>query len=219
MRLMAAWVTPSRRASSAWVSSAACRRAASPMALGAVGFGHLGADPGDAVGDVGPLGELADAIVAADELDFLSHENFPSGAATAGCLTYGHGRAAPTACSGLTGALATLSTHSRHNSALMAVVVYPVFPLGCRGDGVVDEDGGDGGGGGEGVGVEDPGAGRGAIEEQRQLVAELFGVGGAGFACGFGEPRGGRRRRPARSSPTPSAGTGCQGRRLAGATS
>ena len=60
----------------------------------------------------------------------------------------------------------------------------------CRGDGVVDEDGGDGGGGGEGVGVEDPSAGRGAIEKQRQLFAELFGVGGAGFACGFGEPRG-----------------------------
>src|SRR6202050_3532525 len=65
-----------------------------------------------------------------------------------------------------------------------------VTPPGCRGDGVVDQDDGDGGGGGEGVGVEDPGAGRGAIEEQRQLFAELFGVGGAGFACGFGEPRG-----------------------------
>jgi hypothetical protein len=51
-------------------------------------------------------------------------------------------------------------------------------------------DGGDGGGGGEGLGVEDPGAGRGAIEEQRQLLAELFGVGGAGLAGGFGEPRG-----------------------------
>ena len=81
-------------------------------------------------------------------------------------------------------------SHSRHNSALIAVVVYPASPLGCRGDGVVDEDGGDGGGGGEGVGVEDPGAGRGAIEEQRQLLAELFGVGGAGFAGGLGEPRG-----------------------------
>ena len=62
--------------------------------------------------------------------------------------------------------------------------------LGCRGDRVVDEDRGDGGGGGEGFGVEGSGAGRGAIEEQRQLFAELFGVGGAGFACGFGEPRG-----------------------------
>jgi hypothetical protein len=62
--------------------------------------------------------------------------------------------------------------------------------LGCRGDGVVDEDGGDGGGGGEGFCVEYSGAGRGAIEEQRQLFAELFGVGGAGFAGGFGEPRG-----------------------------
>jgi len=37
--------------------------------------------------------------------------------------------------------------------------------LSRRGDGVVDEDGGDGGGGREGVGVEDPGAGRGAVEE------------------------------------------------------
>ena len=38
--------------------------------------------------------------------------------------------------------------------------------------------------------VEDSGAGRGAVEEQRQLFAELFGVGGAGLAGGFGEPRG-----------------------------
>ena len=59
-----------------------------------------------------------------------------------------------------------------------------------RGDGVVDEDGGDGGGSGEGIGVEDPGAGRGAVEEQRELLAELFRVGGAGFAGGVGEPRG-----------------------------
>ena len=61
---------------------------------------------------------------------------------------------------------------------------------GCGGDGVVDEGGGDGGGGGEGVGVEDPGAGRGAVDEQRELLAELFRVGGAGFAGGVGEPRG-----------------------------
>src|ERR1700729_2068013 len=60
----------------------------------------------------------------------------------------------------------------------------------CRGDGVVDEDGGDGGGGGEGVGVEDSVAGRSAIQEQRQLFAELFGVGGAGLARGLGQPRG-----------------------------
>src|SRR4029079_8256338 len=59
----------------------------------------------------------------------------------------------------------------------------------CRGDGVVDEDDCDGGGGGEGVGVEDSTAGRGAIQEQRQLLAELLGVGGAGLASGFGEPR------------------------------
>src|ERR1035441_10881684 len=45
-------------------------------------------------------------------------------------------------------------------------------------------------GGGEGGGGEARGAGRGAIEEQRQLLAELFGVGGAGFAGGLGEPRG-----------------------------
>ena len=61
---------------------------------------------------------------------------------------------------------------------------------GGRGDGVVDEDGGDGGGGGEGLGVEDPAAGRGAIQQQRQLFAELFGVGGAGLAGGIGEPGG-----------------------------
>ena len=60
----------------------------------------------------------------------------------------------------------------------------------CRGDGVVDEDGRDGGGGGEGLGVEDSAAGRGAIQQQRQLFAELFGVGGAGLAGGIGEPRG-----------------------------
>src|SRR5437588_7380116 len=57
-------------------------------------------------------------------------------------------------------------------------------------DGVVDEDGGDGGCGGEGFGVEGSVAGRGAIQEKRQLFAELFGVGGAGLARGFGEPRG-----------------------------
>src|SRR4051812_7358611 len=63
---------------------------------------------------------------------------------------------------------------------------------GCR-DGVVDEDDCDGGGGGEAVGVEDSAAGRGAVQEQRQLLAELLGVGGAGLAGRFGEPR---RRRP-----------------------
>src|ERR1039457_2308005 len=81
-------------------------------------------------------------------------------------------------------------THSRHNSALIAVVVYPASPLGCRGDGVVGEDGGDGGGGGEGVGVEDPGAGRGAVDEQRQLPAKLVRGGGGRFAGVVGEPRG-----------------------------
>jgi hypothetical protein len=65
-----------------------------------------------------------------------------------------------------------------------------VIAGGCRGDGVVDEDGGDGGGGGEGAGVEGPGAGRGAVEEQRQLLAELSEVSGAGLAGGFGEPCG-----------------------------
>src|SRR3954469_21480993 len=59
----------------------------------------------------------------------------------------------------------------------------------CRGDGVVDEDDCDRGGGGEGVGVEDSAAGRGAVQEQRELFAELLGVGGAGLASGFGEPR------------------------------
>src|SRR6185437_394463 len=54
-------------------------------------------------------------------------------------------------------------------------------------DGVVDEDGGDGRGGREGVGVEDPGAGCGAVDEQCQLLAELFWVDGAGFAGGVGE--------------------------------
>src|SRR5437660_138439 len=55
----------------------------------------------------------------------------------------------------------------------------------CRGDGVVDEDGCDGGGGGERFGVEDSAACRGAVQEQRQLLAQLFGVGGAGLAGGF----------------------------------
>src|SRR4051812_5211700 len=59
----------------------------------------------------------------------------------------------------------------------------------CRGGGVVDEDGCDGGGGGEGVSVEHPAAGRGAIQEQCQLLAELLRVGGAGLAGGFGDPR------------------------------
>src|SRR4051794_15548673 len=56
-------------------------------------------------------------------------------------------------------------------------------------EGVVDEDDGDGGGGGEAVGAEHSAAGRGAIQEQRQLLAELLGVGGAGLAGRFGEPR------------------------------
>src|SRR6201996_9415717 len=60
----------------------------------------------------------------------------------------------------------------------------------CRGDGIVDEDGCDGGGGGERFGVDDSAAGRGAVQEQRQLLAELFGVGGAGLAGGIGEPGG-----------------------------
>ncbi|MFJ9174024.1 hypothetical protein [Streptomyces sp. NPDC102360] len=62
---------------------------------------------------------------------------------------------------------------------------------GRGGGSVVDEDGGDGGGG-EGVGVEEPGAGRGAVDEQRELLAELFRVVGAGLAGGVGEPRGDR---------------------------
>src|SRR5688572_163445 len=70
-------------------------------------------------------------------------------------------------------------------SAELAVGLYR-----RRGDGVVDEDGCDGGGGGEGFGVEDSVAGRGAIQQQRQLFAELLGVGGAGLAGGVGEPRG-----------------------------
>jgi hypothetical protein len=56
-----------------------------------------------------------------------------------------------------------------------------------RGDGVLDEDGCDSGGGGEGVGVEDSAAGRGAIQQQCQLFAELFGVSGASLASGIGE--------------------------------
>ena len=59
-----------------------------------------------------------------------------------------------------------------------------------RWDGAVDQDGCHGGGGGESVGVEDSVACRGAIQEQRQLFAELVGVGGAGLAGGFAEPRG-----------------------------
>src|ERR1700694_570867 len=60
----------------------------------------------------------------------------------------------------------------------------------CRGDGAVDEGDVDGSGDREGVGVEDSVAGRSAIQEQRQLFAKLFGVGGAGLTRGFGEPRG-----------------------------
>ena len=40
--------------------------------------------------------------------------------------------------------------------------------------------------------VQDPVAGRGAVQEQRQLLAELLGVRGAGLAGGLGEPRGDR---------------------------
>src|SRR3954468_10688869 len=58
------------------------------------------------------------------------------------------------------------------------------------GDRVVDEDRRDGGGGGEGRGADHPAAGRGAIQEQRQLLAEPLGVGGAGLAGGVGEPGG-----------------------------
>jgi hypothetical protein len=58
------------------------------------------------------------------------------------------------------------------------------------GYGGADEDGCDRGGGVEGFGVQDPVAGRGAVQEQRQLLAELLGVGGPGFAGGLGEARG-----------------------------
>jgi hypothetical protein len=60
----------------------------------------------------------------------------------------------------------------------------------CGGEGAVDQDGRDGGGGGEGFGVEDSAAGRGAVQQKRQLLAELFGVGGAGLAGGLREPGG-----------------------------
>src|SRR3954452_2944385 len=74
----------------------------------------------------------------------------------------------------------------------------------CRGDRVLDEDDRDDGGGGEGVGVEDAAAGRCAVQEQRQLLAELLGVGGAGLAGGFGEAgRGGGRGVPAGPRPGP----------------
>jgi len=42
------------------------------------------ADLGDLGGDVGPLGQLADAVVAADEFNFLAHRSFPSAAARRG---------------------------------------------------------------------------------------------------------------------------------------
>lgn len=54
-----------------------------------------------------------------------------------------------------------------------------------RRDGAVDEDGG----GGEAVAVQDATTSRSAVDEQRQLLPELLGVGGAGFAGGLGEPR------------------------------
>src|SRR4051812_367252 len=58
---------------------------------------------------------------------------------------------------------------------VLAALVDTTRAARCRrpGDGVVDEDGCDGGGGGEGFGVEDSAAGRGAVQEQRQLLAEL----------------------------------------------
>ena len=87
---------------------------------------------------------------------------------------------------------ASRSAPARPRECQVNLGIPPTLPViaGCGGDGVVDEGGGDGGGGGEGVGVEDPGAGRGAVDEQRELLAELFRVGGAGFAGGVGEPRG-----------------------------
>lgn len=41
--------------------------------VGPVGLCHAGADLGDFGGDVGPLGQLADAVVAAYELNFLAY--------------------------------------------------------------------------------------------------------------------------------------------------
>ncbi|MEK8226745.1 hypothetical protein NKG05_12560 [Oerskovia sp. M15] len=55
---------------------------------------------------------------------------------------------------------------------------------------MVDEDGCDGGSGGERVGVEDSAAGRCAVQDEGQLLTELFGVGGTGLASGLGEPGG-----------------------------
>src|SRR5205823_9935035 len=62
----------------------------------------------------------------------------------------------------------------RNGSRPGSSAVIAGLPGRWRGDGVVDEDGGDGGGGGEAFAVEDSGAGGGAIDEQRQLFAELF---------------------------------------------
>jgi hypothetical protein len=61
---------------------------------------------------------------------------------------------------------------------LLAVIAG--LPRGWCRDGVVDEDAGDGGGCGEAIAVEYASAGRGAVDEQRQLFSELLGVGGAG---------------------------------------
>src|SRR5674476_640368 len=81
----------------------------------------------------------------------------------------------------------TAHRRSGSNRGLGSRVRRLLVALGRR-DGVVDEDGRDGGRGGERFGVEDAAASRRAVQKQRQLLAELLGVGGAGLPGRFGEP-------------------------------
>ena len=46
--------------------------------IGAVSLFHVTANLGDALGQIWPLSQLADAVVTADELNFLCHRCFPS---------------------------------------------------------------------------------------------------------------------------------------------
>jgi hypothetical protein len=76
--MAAAWVTPIRRASSTWVSSAGLPERRQAHRVGPVRIGHVPADFGDLGRDVRPLTELADTVVvAADELDIVGHPEPP----------------------------------------------------------------------------------------------------------------------------------------------
>lgn len=57
------------------------------LGVGGVGLGHVRADLGDLGGDAGPPGQLADAVVAADELNLFLRQSFPvAPGESVGCL-------------------------------------------------------------------------------------------------------------------------------------